>query len=282
MTFTLTEEQPLLAALQIAFPESSRRSLQQWMKEGRIWVDGAPQSKGNAHLLAGQTITLQRKENSRTAWGIPILYEDRWIVVIEKPAGLLSVPAEKEAPNAFHILKAKLKSTLFPVHRLDQETSGVLLFTRSKLAEEHFSALFEQHDLQREYQAIVDGHLPEKQGTWECNLREKENFDVEVVPEELGRKAITHYEVIRYSKRLTYLRLQLETGRKHQIRVQAAHQGYPILGDKRYGSLSNPYKRLCLHAYLLALTHPFTGKQMHFTSLPKQGQPANFPFSLLI
>lgn len=281
MTYTLENDLSLMDALKSAFPESSRRSLQNWIRWGRVSVDGTPQLKATAPIRKGQTLCLEKKELPQTAWGIPILYEDRWMVVIDKPAGLLSVPAAREEINAFHLLKIKLKTTsLFPVHRLDQDTSGVLLFARSKLAEEQFNSLFEKHDLLREYLAIVDGHLPERSGTWETYLREKENYDVEVTSPELGRKAITHYEVVRYSKKLTYLRLRLETGRKHQIRVQTAHLGYPIVGDKRYGSLANPFKRLCLHAFHLSFVHPFTEKQMTFTSLPKPSETSAFPFPL--
>ena len=284
MNYTLETELSLMDALRSAFPESSRRSLQNWIRWGRISVDGMPQLKATAMIRKGQTLCLEKKELPQTAWGIPIIYEDRWMVVIDKPAGLLSVPAEREELNAFHLLKVKLKTTsLFPVHRLDQDTSGVLVFARSKLAEEQFNLLFEQHNLQREYLAIIDGHLPERSGTWECYLREKENYDVEVTTAEFGRKAVTHYEVVRHSKKLTYLRLRLETGRKHQIRVQVAHMGYPIVGDKRYGSLVNPFKRMCLHAYHLSFIHPFTQKQMVFTSLPKStksGSASAFPFPL--
>jgi len=281
MTYTAETELTLLEALQSVFPDSSRRSLQNWIRWGRISVDGIPVTKANELLHKGQSFSLEKKEVTQTAWGIPILYEDRWMIVIDKPAGLLSVPADKPALNAFHLLKTKFKTTsLFPVHRLDQDTSGVLVFARSKMAEEHLNTLFEKHDLKRAYMAIVDGHLPEKQGTWESFLREKENYDVELTTPDLGKKAITHFEVIRYSKKFTYLRLELETGRKHQIRVQTANLGYPIVGDKRYGSLSNPFKRLCLHAYHLSFIHPFTQKPMAFTSLPKPSSTQPFPFPL--
>ncbi len=284
MNYILENDLSLMDALRSLFPDSSRRSLQNWIRWGRISVDGTPLLKANATVLKGQKLCLEKKELPQTAWGIPIIYEDRWMVVIDKPQGLLSVPAVREELNAFHLLKVKLKTTsLFPVHRLDRDSSGVLLFARSKMAEEQFNILFEKHDLCRQYLAVVDGHLPERCGTWECFLREKENYDVEVTTPELGRKATTHYEVIRYSKKLTYLSLKLETGRKHQIRVQTAHMGFPIVGDKRYGSLVNPFKRLCLHAYHLSFIHPFTHKPMVFTSLPKhaEGKSTNtFPFSL--
>jgi 23S rRNA pseudouridine1911/1915/1917 synthase len=267
---------PLLDALHALFPSSSRRSLQNWIRSGRVLVDGTVQLKATTQVQKDQIISLNKKNLSRNAWGIPILYEDRWMIVIDKPAGMLTVPANKKEINVFHLLKAKFKTTsLFPVHRLDQETSGVLVFARSKLAEIALSDLFEKHDLERKYMALISGHLYNSKGTWECFLREKANFDVEVTTPEFGKKAVTHYEVLRYSKKLTCVNLHLETGRKHQIRVQAAHVGHPIVGDKRYGSTLNPYKRLCLHAYHLAFVHPFTHKSMIFRSL----NHGTFPFS---
>jgi 23S rRNA pseudouridine1911/1915/1917 synthase len=286
MNHLLGEDLPLIEALKVFYPESSKKTLQNWIKWGRITIDGSPQTKANALVKMGQTLSLEKKEGACNIMGIPILFQDRWMIVIDKPAGLLSVPADKEEPNALHLLKTGLKSlSLLPVHRLDQESSGVLLFARSKLAEEHLNPLFEKHDLIREYVAIVEGRIPHQKGIWECYLREKENYAVEVTTADLGKRAVTHYEVIHRSKKLSYLRLRLESGRKHQIRVQAAHAGHPIVGDKRYGSLINPYKRLCLHAHTLAFDHPFTHKQMVFISKLKQsrlGFSKHFPFPDLL
>ncbi len=262
---------PLVEALKAYFPDSSRRSHQNWIKWGRVSVCGKIEKRGNTLVRQGEELVIEKKEPLHQAMGLPILYEDRWLVAIDKPHGLLSVPAEKEEINALHLLKLGLKtSSFFPVHRIDRETSGVLLFARSKMAEERFNILFEQHDLERTYLALIEGRLPEPEGTWECYLREKPNYDVEVTCAEQGRRAITHYEEVRRSKKFSYLRLRLETGRKHQIRVQAASQGFPVVGDKRYGSLINPFRRLCLHAHTLSFIHPFTHKQMTFTSKPAQ------------
>jgi len=282
MKYILQEELLLTAALQLYYPESSKRTHLNWIKWGRVLIDGAPIIKAHTLIKVGQTLVLEKKEPSQKAMGIPILYQDRWMIVIDKPSGLLSVPAEKEDANALHFLKAGLKSfSLLPVHRLDQETSGVLLFARSKLAEEKFNVLFEKHDLEREYIAIVEGHLPYDSGSWENFLREKENYSVEITSPQFGKKAVTHYTVVHRSKKFSFIRCRLETGRKHQIRVQAAQAGHPIVGDKRYGSLANPFKRLCLHAYSLSFIHPFTQKVMTFTSKPKvdsTGLSRYFPF----
>jgi len=269
MKHILEEDLSIIDALKLYYPESSKRTHQSWIKWGRVKIDGFPQTKVNTSIKKGQVLSLEKKESTQTAMGIPILYQDRWIVVIDKPAGLLSVPAEKNELNALHLLKAGLKSlSLQPVHRLDQETSGVLIFARSKFSQEKLSLIFEKHDLEGEYVAIVEGHIPYKNGVWESYLREKEDYSVEVTTPEFGKKAITHYEVIHRSSKLSFLRLRLETGRKHQIRVQTASTGYPIVGDKRYGSLINPYKRLCLHARFLSFVHPFIHKKMTFISKP--------------
>ena len=267
MKHVIKENTSLLDALRVFYPESSRRTHLTWIKWGRILVGNQVQTRANAPLLVGQTLELEKKEHKQLIMGIPILYQDRWLIAIDKPAGLLSVPAEKDSLNAFHMLKVGMKSpSLLPVHRLDQDTSGVLVFARSKLAEEKMNVLFEKHDLDREYHAIVEGRMSQDSGTWESYLREREDYHVVVTTPEMGRKAITHFEVIRKSKKLTFLKLRLETGRKHQIRVQAAEAGFPIVGDKRYGALLNPYKRLCLHARLLSFIHPFTQKRVTFTS----------------
>lgn len=250
----------LLEKLQQTYPDSSKRTLQNWIKWGRITIDGAVVTKANAPLSDEQKLSVNKKE--RQVAHIPILYEDRYLIVIDKPIGLLSVPAENGQPSALSILREHY--SLHAVHRLDQDTSGTLLFARGTLSQDRFDQLFEEHALEREYVAIVEGHLPQEKGTWECYLREKENYDVEITTPELGKKAITHFEVIRRTKQFTYLRLRLETGKKHQIRVQCKEAGHPVVGDKRYGSLLK--ERLCLHAHRLSFIHPFTGKKIVVTA----------------
>lgn len=281
MSAFVQQDTTLLEALQTAFPESSNRSLRNWIKWGRVYVEGKPLLKPHVQVKKGEALSLQDKPLNQIS-GLPVIYQDRWMVVIEKPPGLLSVPAEKPAPNVMHLLKAGLKTTaIFPVHRLDQESSGVLVFARTPDMEEALSKLFEAHALEREYIAVVEGHLPDESGSWSCFVREKENYSMEPTTEELGKWALTHYSVVRKSKKFTFLRLKLETGRKHQIRLHASEAGFPILGDKRYGSLINPFKRLCLHAFRLSFVHPFTGKQMEFVSQSNTSHKAKsipFPF----
>ncbi len=250
----------LLEALEKSYPDSSRRTLRSWIKWGRVSVDGSVITNASTPLLEEQTVAVGKKE--QVVEEIPILYEDRYLIVINKPSGLLSVPAENDKPSAYALLKETYP--IFPVHRIDQDTSGTLLFARGSHSQEKFDALFEEHALEREYLAIIEGSLPQNSGTWESYLREKENYDVEVTTPEEGKRAVTHFEVIRRSKKFSYLRLRLETGKKHQIRVHCREAGHPIVGDRRYGSLIDT--RLCLHAYRLCFIHPFTGKRITVTA----------------
>lgn len=270
MEFLIPSPMKALDALKMLYPESSRRTLQQWLKGGRFKVDDQPLQKDNALLETGQTLRSEEAFRPRTEGQLNILYEDKTLILIDKPAGLLSVPLDvpSEKPNALRLLRERAKSDqIFAVHRLDRQSSGTLVFAKGQDSMEKLKELFEAHDLHREYFAIVEGQIPEQEGTWKCTLKELPSYDVVVSSDpEDGKEAITHFQVLRRSAKYSYLSLLLETGRKHQIRVHCQTAGYPILGDKRYGSLENPVKRLALHARKLAFIHPFTGKLLSFTS----------------
>lgn len=274
MEYTVPKEMSLIEALRQLFPDSSRRTLQNWLKNGRFRLDGKIVERENTPMMEGQKLTVKDTFKAPKIPGLKILYEDRHFIVIDKPVGLLSVPLDDEQ-NKRHALGLLRQHSgtdqIYAVHRIDRETSGILLFARGKDSEEKFDKLFEQHDIEREYYAIVEGRVKENSGTWESKLLELPSLHV--VPSEDGKDAITHYSVLRRSAKYTYLKLQLETGRKHQIRVHCQMAGHPVVGDARYGSLENPLRRLCLHACTLGFTHPFTRKQVKFTSpLPESFQ----------
>lgn len=256
-----------LEALRNIYPDSSRRTLQQWLENGRFQIDGKPLLKEHEILSEGQRLTAKETFRAPKIPGVKILYEDRYMIVIDKPEGLLSVPLEAESAkkHALGLLRQYSGTDqIFAVHRIDRETSGIIMFARGKESEQRFKNLFEKHDIQREYLAIVEGRMKEQNGTWECELIELPSFRVIESPE--GKTAITHYSVIRRSAKYTYLKLKLETGRKHQIRVHCQLAGHPVLGDSRYGSTENPIRRMCLHACTLGFTHPFTKKEFSITS----------------
>lgn len=271
MEFIASTPTPLLEALRKLYPESSRRTLQNWLKAGRFTINGNAVKKEFTILTEGQILRSQDTFRPPRVPGVPILYEDRYLIAIDKPVGLLSTPLDEgdSKPHALGLLREYYETDqIFAVHRIDRETSGALLFARGKQSAEKLGELFETHDLKRNYFAIIEGNLKEDSGTWECPLLELPNLNV--VESVDGKMAITHFEVYRRSAKYTYINLSLETGKKHQIRVHCKRAGHPVVGDRRYGSTENPLRRLCLHARSIEFVHPFTKKTLFIDSpLPK-------------
>ncbi len=270
MEYQTTENLSLLDCLSKLAPGSSKNSQRNWVKVGRVTIDGKPVKRADVNVKPGQRVFLQPKSKALPQH-LRILYEDRHFVVVDKPRGLLSVSTAYETDKTVH---GFLKEHYFPtrvmvVHRLDQDTSGVMLFALSEEAFDGLKDIFRKHDLQRSYAAIVEGHLDEGSGSWQSYLWEDANYRVHSSQDPTrGQKAITHYEVKGVSRKSTWLELTLETGKKNQIRIHCQEAGHPIVGDIKYGATGSPVKRLCLHAHLLAFKHPITGKMMSFTSAP--------------
>ncbi len=261
MEFLVPSRMKVLEALRQIYPDSSRRTLQNWLAGGRISLDGKKIKHENEVVEEGQTLASVDQFRPQTTPGLKIIYEDRYLVAIDKPVGLLSVPLDEGETKRHALGMLRLHfgtDQIFAVHRIDRDTSGALLFARGKESAILLNGLFESHDLKREYLTIVEGRLSQNRGTWQCNLTELPNLDVVESPD--GKVSITHFEVMRRSAKYSYLRLTLETGRKHQIRVHCQMAGHPVVGDRRYGSTENPMDRLCLHARCLTLVHPFTKK----------------------
>jgi 23S rRNA pseudouridine1911/1915/1917 synthase len=261
---------PLLEALSTFFPQSSKTTLRSWIKDGRVEVDGQQIKTVNAStlVLKGQTISVGQRRKF-IPHHIEILHEDEDFVVIDKPSGLLSVSTAFETTEtAFAVLKNYYRNRkVYVVHRLDQDTSGVMLFAFNPETCESLKKIFAAHAIERAYIGIIEGQLPSPKGIWKSRLYEDGNYVVRVTADENeGEEAITHYETIATSKRYSWLNLTLETGKKNQIRVHCQVTGHPIVGDKKYGAESNPVRRLCLHARLLAFNHPLTHKKLSFES----------------
>lgn len=267
MQYTVPKPMTVREALACLYPDSSRRTLRNWLQAGRFSVDGKRLSREDIPLEPGQIFSSKESCKAPKIPGLKILFEDRHLIAIEKPAGLLSVPLDEGdgQRHALGLLREGLQTpAIFAVHRIDRDVSGVLIFARGKESEGRLKTLFEKHDLHRQYFAIVEGRMKEDEGTWKSCLAEITNYDV--VPSAEGREAITHYKALRRSTKFTYLRVVLETGRKHQIRVHCQMAGHPVLGDSRYGARENPIRRICLHAVRLELVHPFTGRPLVFNS----------------
>ncbi|MCP5504532.1 MAG: RluA family pseudouridine synthase [Chlamydiales bacterium] len=250
----------LLERLVLEFPDSSKSTLKKWIKAGRIRVDGQKALEPHQEVSEQALIRLMDKQKFLNL-DIEVLYEDRDLIVVNKPEGILSVATAFETEETVHGVLKKEFRRVFPVHRLDRETSGVMVMALSDIAREGLKEQFHTHSIHREYRAIVRGKI-EGSGTWKCRLLEDANYFVRPHPK--GDLAITHYTVLNNRGKTTALQLILETGKKNQIRAQALAAGYPILGDQKYGDTSSG--RLHLHAYALDFIHPVTHKKMSFKS----------------
>lgn len=205
---------------------------------------------------------LERKKKCKD---LLILFSDKDLVVVEKPVGLLSVATDFQDYSVHTLLKqANPGRRVYPVHRLDRDVGGVMVFALSTRARDHLKTQFEKRTIEREYRALIEGHLEVAAGKWEAPLWEDPRFHVHVKP--YGKTACTHFKVLKKTRHQTLLSLKLETGRKNQIRVHCAHAGHPLVGDLKYGAETNPYGRLCLHAHSLGFVHPVYNKKMRYTS----------------
>jgi len=264
MRYSIQENCVVLEALRRLFPDSSSNTLRSWIEQGRISINGSRVVSAKTPLPAGTEFEVLPRATF-TESDIKIVYEDSDLVVIDKPAKFLSVALDTGAADNVHaVLKRRAKKTVFPVHRLDRDTSGVLVFAYTTTARDGLKKLFAAHDIERVYVALVEGKLQPSRGVWESNLSEDSSYFVRSAL--VGKKAVTRFETLRTDGRLSLVRFELETGRKNQIRVHAAEAGHPIVGDTKYGSQSRLRKRLCLHAHILGFIHPRTGKPLKFVS----------------
>lgn len=269
MIYTAKQNSLILDCLQAIYPDSSKTTLRSWIEQKRVFLEDELVLTTKQEVLEGQTITVGKK-TLLIEDDVEILFEDQHLVVIHKPEGLLSVPTAFDKYHTAHnMLKKKHPGkVIYPVHRLDRETSGVMVFAYTSLAREHFKKLFYSHDIERKYIAIVENPLKQSQGTWQSYLVEDEatyHVASRKEPVSEAKLAITHYKTLATKKNCSLIELTLETGRKNQIRVHCAENGHPILGDKKYEAVTDPIQRLALHAESLGFVHPVTKKKMVFS-----------------
>jgi 23S rRNA pseudouridine1911/1915/1917 synthase len=259
----------LAERLRALYPEASGRSLKQWLAGGRVTVDGHPCHDGRLVLPPHAVVALgARAATAAFPRGLDRVHEDDAILVVVKPPGLLTIATERERERtAYRLLWDYLAARgerPFIVHRLDRETSGLLVFAKSEAAKRALQAQFEARSVERVYRALVEGRPPREAGTLESRLAEDRMLRVRSA--ERGRVAITHYRVLSARREHTLLELTLGTGRRHQIRVQLAEAGWPIVGDVTHGGPRRAGGRMCLHATRLAFAHPVTGAPVAFES----------------
>jgi 23S rRNA pseudouridine1911/1915/1917 synthase len=259
----------LFEAACLLCPDSSKTRVKEFIQQGRIFVDGAPVTKATFEVPIGASVELMPKTHSFVD-NLAIVYEDPWLIVIDKPPGLLSVASNFEKLETAHNLVKRhvVPKKVFVIHRLDVETSGLMVFAKDQKA---FTGLKEElacRKMKRVYYGVVEGELVGS-GTWTNRLVEDADYRVHVTdsPDE-GELATTHYQVEVVKKGFSLVRFTLDTGKKNQIRVQAAYAGHPLVGDSKYGSTSDQLGRLALHASELSFFHPIKKKKCVFSSPP--------------
>ena len=259
----------------------TKTKVKQLLKHRAIAVNNRIVTRADHKLSANDSILLDAKPKPGAEilehTGIGIVYEDDAVIVINKPSGLLTIATEKEKKEtAYYLLNAYFKERnpsrpdrIFIVHRLDRETSGLIVFAKDEAAKRRLQK--DWNGAEKKYYAVVEGIPRDPEGRIESYLSETTAFKVYSEPAgEESKHAVTKYRLMRAGKGHALLDVLLETGKKHQIRVHLADIGCPVVGDKKYGAKTNPFRRVALHAYSLSFAHPVSGKRMQFTTpLPK-------------
>lgn len=247
------------------------------LSSGRVRVNGEVEKNAKRELADDDAIDVTSKSMQRALPAeLSILFEDEHVIVVLKANGLLTVATERERETTAQAylntyLGSKGEERIHVVHRLDRETSGVLVFAKHFAAREALKEQFAAHTVDRIYIALIEGAMVPPAGTFSSHLREMRDLkmvSVKAHPE--AKYAVTHYRTIEQGGGYSMLEITLETGRKNQIRAHLSEAGHPIVGDRMYGSAVNPIGRLGLHAKLLGFDHPMTGKHLVFTAaVPK-------------
>jgi len=278
-------------ALALMFPEFSRTMLKEHVEAGAVSLNGAP-ARPRDRVRAGDRVHLRVEPRVKSDWDaqaftLPIVYEDEDIIVIDKPAGLVVHPGAGNPSGTLanallhHAPELKQLPRAGIVHRLDKDTSGLLVVARSPRAHTSLVGQLQKRRVTREYEAVVQGVLTAG-GTIDQPLGRHRRRRTHMAVVSGGREAVTHYRVLRRFAAHTHLRLKLETGRTHQIRVHLAHIGHPLVGDPTYGGRPRfpkganadlidalcGFKRQALHAVRLALRHPANDRHMVWESPP--------------
>lgn len=206
-----------------------------------------------------------------------ILYEDQSLLVVDKASGLLSISTERDKEKtAYRLLSDYVKknnphSRIFILHRLDRDTSGIMMFAKNQEVQETLQSNWDEMICERKYVAVIEGQMPKASGTIQSYVAENKDFVVHKSNAVEGKLAITHYRTLKAGNSYSLIELNLETGRKNQIRVHLQEAKHPIAGDKKYGAQSNPIHRLALHAFKLRFIHPVLRKEMNFeTPIPSR------------
>ncbi|EGV33830.1 hypothetical protein HMPREF9431_00696 [Segatella oulorum F0390] len=276
--FRVEQPAPLLDWLLQHVHHLSRSKVKATLQGRGIRVDGKVVTQFDYPLKAGQKVTVSRTKQNNSIFKnryVKIVYEDQYLVVIEKNVGVLSMAAGHSSLNVKAILddyfkQTRQKCTAHVVHRLDRDTSGLMVYAKDKRTELLLEEDWHNIVYDRRYVAVVSGEMRETDGVIANWLKDNKAYFTYSSPVDNGGKyAVTHFHVLARSPRYSLVEYRLETGRKNQIRVHSADMGHPVCGDVKYGNGDDIIGRLCLHAYILCFYHPVTHRQMEFaTTIP--------------
>ncbi len=274
VNYPVEEPSTLLPFLLEHVKGKSRNNIKSLLSRRLVAVDGRPVSQFDAPLSPGQTVTILAFSAPRTdVLPFPLLYEDEHLIVVDKPAKLLSVANEREKERtAYHIVTdyvktRHVKNRIYVVHRLDRDTSGVMMFAKDPETKELFQSKWNDIVTRRGYLAVVEGvPKPERDTIHSWLIETETHLSFSGRPGPNAKEAITNYEIKKSGNGYSLLDISIDTGRKNQIRVHMKEKGCPIAGDKQYGARTNPIGRLCLHANELSFLHPATGEPVTFTA----------------
>lgn len=273
---TVKEADTLLPFLLKQHSQQSRSSVKDMLSKGHIYINGEVSTQFNQPLVPGDEVLISPKRGN-IEFNNPLLniiWEDDNLIVVNKKEGLLSVAnARVKERTAYHLLSSYVKKSdprnkIFILHRLDRETSGLMMFAKNPEVQKKLQSDWNNMITKRTYVAVVEGRPEKERDLLISNLTENKNMQV-YVTRESGKEAITRYHMLRTNGRYSLLELNLETGRKNQIRAQMQSIGHSIAGDFKYGAETDPANRLMLHARSLHFIHPVTGEEMQFdTRIP--------------
>lgn len=254
-----------------------KKTIKQYLTHGSIFVNNNRTTKYNMRLLPGMNIVIDTNSKSKKTLPFDILFEDDHIIVVNKPSGLLTIATNKEKEKTlYHIVREYLVSKnknakVFIVHRLDKDTSGIVLFAKDEKTKNKLQENWNEYVSLREYIAVVHGTLKKKEDRIVEYLKETKTNLVYTTKKDDGKEAITNYKVLKENNQYSLVSIFLETGRKNQIRVAFQSLKNPIVGDKKYGDKNDSENRLYLHANRLKIYYPEIKKEILFeTATPNE------------
>lgn len=274
-TYSVAGPTTLLEFLIQAMPQRKRTNIKELLKHNQVAVNGRPLTQFDNPLVAGDEVKVNLTREFKIFYHrrLKIVYEDDDIIVVNKGYGLLSMGNDKvKDGTAYSILRDYVKwgdprNKIFIVHRLDRDTSGLMVFAKTEEAKETLQHNWTNMVLERKYLAVVEGIPEPSKGTVKSYLAENSQFEVYSTDDPTkGKLAVTRYYTLKTRGRYALLEVELDTGRKNQIRVHMKDLGHPIAGDRKYGADSSSIHRLALHARTLRFVHPVTRKEMNFST----------------